>query len=134
MYDRNGSVHGTMRSKRASAAAGVLAVSLSGACAHAEQFHGLVKERAAYDLQCEEGSLEVTDLPGLAYGVRGCGQQATYVVTGASCQNPKQLTKREVGIYCTPVLDHSAMRPETAIAPAEEQTPAPDHPAPEMDS
>lgn len=134
MFDRNGRVHWTMRCERMMAVFGVLAVTLSGACAHSEQFHELVEERAAFDLQCEDGSLEVIELPGLAYGVRGCGQQATYVMTGASCQNPKQLAKREVGIYCTPVLDHSAARAEAEIEPDEEQGPASEEPEPEPES
>ena len=129
MHHSNGSVHRTMRSKRMMATLAALVV-MPG-CASAEQFHAVVKERAAYDLQCEAASLAVTDLPGMAYGVRGCGRQATYVVTGPSCQNPKQLTKREVRLYCTPVLDHSAEQP----APPVEQTPTetlpPDDPAPE---
>ncbi|MEM6988872.1 MAG: hypothetical protein AAF721_00195 [Myxococcota bacterium] len=115
-----------MRSKTMLAVAGLLMSTVSAACAHADEFHGLVTERAAFDLQCEAGSLTVTDLPGMAYGVRGCGQQATYVVTGASCQNPKQLTKRELRIYCTPVLDHTAADSETGVATARPETPASD--------
>ena len=126
MYDCNGRVHGTMRSERMMTLLAGLA--LASSCAHAEQFHGLVKERAAFDLQCEVESLTVDELPGLAYGVRGCGQQATYVVTGVLCQNPRQLTKREVSRYCTPVLDHSAAQPESPVRP---RAPVSDDPTPE---
>lgn len=131
MCNRNGSVHGTMKSKRTKAVLAVLVVTLSWACAHTEQFHDLVKERAAYDLQCEAGSLAVTELPGMAYGVRGCEQQATYLVTGALCQNPKQLTKREVNIYCTPMLDHTATRAGAAVEPTQEEAPPPSSPEPQ---
>lgn len=117
-----------MRSKRTEAVLAVLVVTLSWACAHTEQFHDLVKERAAYDLQCEASSLAVTELPGMAYGIRGCGQQATYLVTGASCQNPKQLTKREVKVYCTPVLDHTVTRAGDEVEPTQGEASSPSSP------
>lgn len=98
-------MHWTMNPRRPLMAA-VLAACPALACASAEQFQGLVKERAAFDLQCESSSLEVTELPGAAYGVRGCGKQATYIISGAMCQNRGQLTRREVKRYCTPALDH----------------------------
>lgn len=64
--------------------------------------------------------MTIVDLPGMAYGVRGCGEQATYVITGLSCQHPRQLTKREAAKYCTPVLDHSESAvPEDAVEPSE---------------
>lgn len=41
--------------------------------------------RAAFDMNCPESSLEVHDLGGRTRGVRGCGQQATYVLV---CREP----------------------------------------------
>jgi hypothetical protein len=76
------------------------------ACATGANLQGSVVRRAAFDLQCDAGTLVVFDLPGRAYGVRGCGRQATYVFTGGSCQNPRWLTPREAEVFCTPVLDH----------------------------
>jgi hypothetical protein len=39
---------------------------------------GPVTARAAYDMQCPEKELQITELGGKTYGVRGCGKQATY--------------------------------------------------------
>lgn len=97
----------------------LLGVASLSACAHAADLQSLVVERAAFDLQCDASAMSVVDLPGMAYGVRGCGEQATYVITGLSCQHPRQLTKREAAKYCTPVLDHSGtIEPEDTVQPS----------------
>jgi hypothetical protein len=59
----------------------------------------LLKERAAFDLQCPKEQIETTDLGGgKTYGVRGCGKQVTYVA-GYSCKNSAALK------YCKWVMN-----------------------------
>lgn len=38
-----------------------------------------LRARAAFDLQCPEGKLQLTQLDDRTQGVRGCDKQATYV-------------------------------------------------------
>lgn len=35
-------------------------------------------KKAAFDMQCDQGKLEVTDLGNQSVGIRGCGHQARY--------------------------------------------------------
>jgi hypothetical protein len=42
-----------------------------------------LKARAAYDLQCAEPQLTLTELGRATYGVEGCGRRGTYV-----CRQP----------------------------------------------
>jgi hypothetical protein len=44
-----------------------------------------LRSRASFDLQCPEGQIQTTQIDDRTIGVRGCGQQATYV---ESCANP----------------------------------------------
>ena len=44
----------------------------------------LVLRRAAFDLQCPDGQLQVSNLGHNAFGVVGCGKRAAYVV---DCKN-----------------------------------------------
>ena len=37
-----------------------------------------VKKKAAFDLNCPEGKIEVTSLGGTSYGAKGCEQQISY--------------------------------------------------------
>jgi hypothetical protein len=39
---------------------------------------GPLSVRAAYDMQCPEKDLQITELGGKTFGVRGCDKQATY--------------------------------------------------------
>lgn len=43
---------------------------------------GAVAERAAFDLQCPQAQIEVTEISAMSavYGARGCGRQTTYVI------------------------------------------------------
>lgn len=85
----------------------LVALAAGAGCATGADLHGAVTRRASFDLQCSPDELEVLDLPGRAYGVRGCGKQASYVLAGGSCQNPRWLTPHDAEIYCTPVLDYA---------------------------
>jgi hypothetical protein len=38
-----------------------------------------LKARAAYDMQCNEDQLQLTELADATYGVEGCGKRGTYV-------------------------------------------------------
>lgn len=40
-----------------------------------------LKQRAAFDLQCDEGKLQLVELGASTYGVAGCGKRATYVAS-----------------------------------------------------
>ena len=62
----------------------------------------LVARRAAFDLDCEE-ALEVTDLGGNVWGVRGCGQKASYVCV-------EEFEPRQTTCY-----------PDSALPPAQEE-------------
>ncbi len=44
-------------------------------------FGQIVKERAAFDLNCPAEQLKVTELPGKAYGAEGCNQRVSYTCT-----------------------------------------------------
>jgi hypothetical protein len=54
-------------------------VTLSACGASLEQ----LQARAAFDLNCPQDKLQVTEIDDRTRGVRGCGQQVTYV---ESCQ------------------------------------------------
>ncbi|MFO0612640.1 MAG: hypothetical protein U0414_08640 [Polyangiaceae bacterium] len=54
-----------------------------GCGATAEQ----LRTRAAFDLQCTQTQLEVVELDSRTRGVRGCGQQATYIESCKACAN-----------------------------------------------
>ena len=60
---------------KSSLAALLLITSLLAGCA---DLQASLRKRAAFDLQCPEASLVVTDLGGVR-GVEGCGHRATYV-------------------------------------------------------
>ena len=62
-----------------------------------------LRARAAFDLQCEEAQLSVVKIDERTQGVRGCGQQATYV---ESCDGPKGGTSTE----CTWVMNTDSRR------------------------
>jgi hypothetical protein len=47
-----------------------------------------LRSRASFDLQCPEGQIQTTQIDDRTVGVRGCGQQATYV---ESCANPQAM-------------------------------------------
>jgi hypothetical protein len=51
------------------------ALCLSGCGASPSQ----LRDRAAFDLNCSQSELQVTEIDKRTRGVRGCGQQATYV-------------------------------------------------------
>jgi hypothetical protein len=59
-----------------------MALSLVGACGGGPAVNA--RTRAAYDLQCPAAELEVTYLGNKTAGVRGCGQQVTYVLSCGS--------------------------------------------------
>ena len=42
----------------------------------------IVTGRAAFDMDCPRGKLQLTQLSGTTYGVRGCGKRATYLLNG----------------------------------------------------
>ena len=86
----------------------------SVACASAGDLQALVVERAAFDLQCPATALAVTNLPGSTYGVEGCDQRATYVLSGPGCDHPRGLGRREAARYCTPLFDHGSHPTATA--------------------
>jgi hypothetical protein len=55
-----------------------------------------LRSRAAFDLQCDAKSIQIVKIDARTRGVRGCGQQATYV---ESCSGPN-------GSNCTWVLNN----------------------------
>ena len=70
---------------------------LSGGCgASVEQ----LRSRASFDLSCPESQIQTTQIDDRTVGVRGCGQQATYVET---CSNPQ--AGFGTGSGCTWVLN-----------------------------
>lgn len=77
---------------------------LAVGCATMADAQNSVRNRAAFDLSCNE--LQVTDLPGRAYGVEGCGMRAVYVFASPDCSAPTQHGRKEFTDACTPTLDH----------------------------
>jgi hypothetical protein len=69
---------------------------LAAGCAGAS--NDQLRTRAAFDLKCNAGEVQVIELDDRTRGVQGCGQQATYV---ESCDGPKQ----NFNTSCTWVLN-----------------------------
>jgi hypothetical protein len=68
-------------------------------CGGASASTSQLKTRAAFDLNCPESAIEVSELDKVTRGVRGCGKQRTYV---ESCKS------NEYGNYdCTWVMNSS---------------------------
>lgn len=82
---------------------GLFAMVLVG-CATMADAENSVRGRAAFDLGCQD--LQITDLPGRAYGVEGCGMRAVYVYASPDCGAPTQHGRKEFADACTPILDH----------------------------
>lgn len=59
-----------------------IAVVCSAGCVAPRQANvQTLASRAAFDLSCPEGSIEITPIDDRTQGVRGCGQRATYIET-----------------------------------------------------
>jgi hypothetical protein len=58
----------------------MLIATLMSACATTNGQAELVVQRAPFDLQCSEDRIQVYDLGNNAFGAKGCGRRATYVV------------------------------------------------------
>lgn len=76
-----------------------LVVVLTGCGATEEQ----LRTRAAFDLHCDENQLQLIEIDNRTMGVRGCGQQVTYV---ESCDGPKG----GMATSCTWVLNTDSSR------------------------
>jgi len=59
------------------------------ACASEGRQRDIVSARAAFDLDCPKPRLQLTQVTGITYGVRGCGKRATYLLT-SECAPGKQ--------------------------------------------
>jgi hypothetical protein len=60
----------------------VLSIVCAAGCVPARQANvQTLASRAAFDLSCPEGSIEITPIDDRTQGVRGCGQRATYIET-----------------------------------------------------
>lgn len=77
---------------------------LACGCAAGRASDPQLLKRAAFDLDCAEGSLEIVALDPRTRGVRGCGQRATYVEQCKPCANGY------LGCECTWVLNTDARR------------------------
>lgn len=110
-----------VRFRRTVVAFFALGLGLAG-CATAETLEGVVLERAEFDMGCDE--LQIVEIGPNTYGVRGCGQQTSYVImsTGGSSNScrPGQF-KSYVEQQCTAVMN-SDSKPdsETSQAPPAE--------------
>lgn len=60
--------------------------------------------RAAFDLDCPEGQIEIVEIDKRTRGVRGCGQRGTYVSQCKPCANGY------VGCECTWLLNTDGRR------------------------
>jgi len=61
-------------------AVAVLAVLATSGCGPTmEQMHDKLRTRAAFDLDCEEDQISVTDLDQSTTGASGCGRRASYL-------------------------------------------------------
>jgi hypothetical protein len=60
----------------------VLGLCLPVGCVSESKQREIVTGRATFDMACSREKLELTQITGTSYGVRGCGKQATYVLTG----------------------------------------------------
>jgi len=71
---------------------GILAVAtlLTNGCA---SFSDIVRERAAFDLQCPAPQVKVTELPGSAYGAEGCNQRVSYTCMSGAFGDTKRCYK-----------------------------------------
>lgn len=76
-----------MKSTRNYLAVVCAALAAGSGCATADILESKVLRRAEFDLQCPNIE-EVTKIDGGVYGVRGCGQVATYVLHPAYCADP----------------------------------------------
>ena len=47
-----------------------------------------VRKRAAFDMNCKARKIKVQKIDGAAFGARGCGKKATYIIDGLSCGHP----------------------------------------------
>jgi len=64
-----------------------------------------LRRRAAFDLECSEGQIEIIEIDKRTRGVRGCGQRGTYVSQCRPCANGY------VGCECTWILNTDGRRP-----------------------
>ncbi len=97
-------------------------------CVAASASTGQLRARASFDLNCPDTQLEIVPIDGRTKGVRGCGQQATYV---ESCEQHAgaYVGPGTGGSYrssCTWMLNTDGRRTEASPAPA---APAPVAPA-----
>ncbi len=72
----------------------ILAAAFFVGCASPAQNQVLVRQRAAFDLQCPEDKVAVQTISedwnrGYTYGAKGCGRQATYLVNSATGGQPE---------------------------------------------
>jgi hypothetical protein len=77
---------------------------LIAGCATMIDAKDAVFTRAKFDLACDE--LQLTELPGHAYGIEGCGMRAVYVFASPDCVVPTQHGRKEFEHSCTPTLDY----------------------------
>lgn len=75
------------------------AVSVVAGCVHMNATQDQLLSRASFDLQCERGQLEIVRIDDRTRGVRGCGEQVTYVESCKPCANGYQ------GCECTWLLN-----------------------------
>ena len=82
----------------------VAAAGLLAGCVSAHTQAEAVMQRAAFDLECETGTLHVTELGSNVFGAEGCGRRASYVVV---CPGFLKAS-------CTPILDSERSGPARA--------------------
>jgi hypothetical protein len=78
-----------------------LALLLSGCMGATSQ---QLRRRAAFDLDCPAGQIEIVEIDKRTRGVRGCGQRGTYVSQCKPCANGY------VGCECTWILNTDGRR------------------------
>ncbi len=90
-------------------AAGLLMGVLLLGCTSMGASDAQLRKRAAFDLDCEEGNLELVELDERTKGVRGCEQRATYVEMCKPCANGYQ------GCECSWVLNTDGRKQGSTI-------------------
>jgi hypothetical protein len=57
----------------------VLVAVVAAGCSAVQRRGGQLRERAGFDMRCEPGALQITEIDRRTAGVEGCGQRGVYV-------------------------------------------------------
>ena len=93
----------------------VLLVAGAAGCAHFNDRGvqtAVVRHKAAFDFDCDEGALEIAHMGGDIYGATGCGKKATYDASGACSKEDNCSAERQGDIGTKPSKKRAAAKDE----------------------